>query len=88
MTVSARRTGLLRDTVAVLPEMTVVLVPSMARAAPSDGAALTRNALPAGAESMSRFSLKVTFSMVPVTVALAKVGAVVSASGMMPVASA
>ena len=57
---------------------TAALVPLMVRAAPLEGVAVTMNALPAGAEVVSRASSKVTDSAVPFTPALWNCGAAVS----------
>ena len=59
--------------------MTAVPVPSCRTLEPPPwGVASTKKALPAGAEPASRFSSKVTVSVVPSTVALAKAGGLAS----------
>ena len=67
-------------TLTVASATAAVPVPAMVRAEPPDGVAVTVNRLPAGADSASSGSSKVTVSAVPFTDALSNCGAVVSVS--------
>ena len=60
-----------------MPEMAAAPVPLMVRAG---AVVLTEKALPAGAELVSRSSSKVTVSVSPSTVALAKTGGLASSA--------